>query len=254
MDCVDVIREMEELMLQGPQTAPPTHIKEHLHVCQECRAEWMAQQETWMLMAAGLPKEEVHADLESRVMDRIKTVSGTNEPANVGARFWKYGLAASVLIALVGGSFFLPKWFFHGRASDQDLTRVTEFARQMRKLKELENAYANPEFRYVSLTTVGSSDHVQGYLVYDFFTNDAYFFGYELTEADGGTFMLWLLDGRQTVIASSAIDVNDQGVGAATIELPKDLDQLKEIVVSLEASLPVDAPSNLLKMRSNAAP
>ena len=123
----------------------------------------------------------------------------------------------------------------------------------MKKLKQLENAYGNPDFRYVSLTTVGSNDHVQGYLVYDFFTNDGYFFGYDLSDSNGGAYVLWLLNHQRKVISSATIDVNTEGVGAATIALPTDLDELYEIVVSLEAKLPAETPSTRLEMRAKAS-
>ena len=253
MDCADVIRELEESVLQGPRMEPPVHIQEHLVGCEKCRAEWVAQQESWLMISIGLSKSEVRPDFEKSVMERIANSSVEPSSASDDNTFWKYALAASVLIALVGGTFLLPNWFL-ARTTDQDLSRVKEFARQMSKLKQLEETFANTEFRYVSLTTIGSSDHVQGYLVYDFITNDGYFFGYDLDDSNGRTFMLWLLDSQGNVLESAPIDVNQQGVGAATIQLPSDFQELNEIVVSLETQLPADRPSSHLEMRSTVSP
>lgn len=254
MECADVIRELEELMLQGPQIEPPPELRQHFLECERCRVEWRELQESWLLMTAGLPSEKISSDLNDRVLARVKQ-GAVALPSPFSANpLWKYAVAASVLLVLVGGTFLFPKWILWNSTANQDLTRVTELARQMKKLQELERTFASPEFRYVSLTSVGSRDHVQGYLVYDFPTNVGHFFGYDLSDANGSTFVLWLLERDRSVIDSAVIDVNSEGVGAATISLPDNIDTLHEIVVSLESEFPAESPSNLLEMQSSISP
>lgn len=252
MDCSTCVARLEEFSLvDDSETTLPVELRNHLDSCDSCRAHLLESRNAWLLLAAALEKPSLHTNLEERVFSRIERMP--IDLANGETKtfvFWKYALAATVLLALLAATVLGPRWFrSFGLKSERELARVKEFARQMDKLDQLEQAFSSPGFRYVSLKTANSNSDVQGYLVYDRISNEGHFFAYDLGAKDA-TFMLWLLQANEAVVSAAKIEVNSEGVGAAVIQIPPDISTIAEVVVTQETSPNAKTPSLNISMRS----
>ncbi len=253
MDCTEFLKQLDEIALNGPDIMLSPELHEHQRDCDNCRDQFFELQEAWLMLPAALETQPIRPEFASRIMDRIESAPMVSTSIDAPAiTFWKYALAATVLIALVGGTMLSPDWFGSGEpVFEQDLERIQEFARQMDRLEELERAFAAPELRYVSLTSVGSRTRVEGYLVYDFLAKEGHFFGFDLAPSEGQTYVLWLLNADREVVSSVTIDVNKNHLGAAIVPLPENVSVLHEVVVNLESDVTPASPSSNVRMRWN---
>ena len=255
MDCQEFIRQLKELEVMGPEISLDSELEQHRAECEHCNDFVRRSSEAWLLMAASLDKPTLTAELEANVIERVtktQQIAGDLESADSrGFAIGKYALAASVLIALLVGTMWTSGWLGPSDpAAQRDLERIKEFARQMGKLEQLERTFAAPELKYVSLRMEGNTSPIQGYLLYDQLTKEAHFFGYDLVPNEGRTFKLWLLNDQHEVLKSKTIDVNNQNLGAAVVELPDDIGQLNEVVVTSESDPAAVTPSQAIQMKA----
>lgn len=251
MNCQEFLTRIEVVALDGPDMQLPSELYEHQLDCVACNHEYQTLQEAWMLLPAALEKEPIRPDFEAKVMTRIESTPNDPEPSeSQEAGFFKYAFAATVLIALVGGTMWVLRWMDSHSTAEDDLNRVKEIASQVDKLEQLEDAFANPELRYVSLTSTGVKKSVLGFLVYDSVAHEGHFFVYGLDRAEKQTCVLWLLNAKREVVVSATIDVGPDGIGSTIIPLPEDTSELYEVVVSFEKDETSASPSADVRMRA----
>ncbi|MCA9189161.1 MAG: hypothetical protein R3E01_31250 [Pirellulaceae bacterium] len=250
MDCNEFNRLVVDL---GPDNGLPPELEQHRAACQHCDEQYHIMQEAWLLIPQSLPRPLVRPDFEALVMQQV--LDGQQVVVSQPARpMWthgvlKYVLAASVLVALLTGTILGPRLFYpQAPSADSDLKQVREFARQLGRLKELDQAFSTPDIRYVSLHAAGNNDRVEGYLLYDMISHEGHFFAYDLPANSGHLYKLWLIDQQGMVFSSVSIDVDDRQLGAAIVALPEELSSIREVIVTSETDAESTTPSTEIRM------
>lgn len=265
MNCQTFTEWLETVAAEGPNLELPRELHQHQVDCQSCRAELERWQATWNLLPAALAHEPPSTDLENRIFERLQRSSPPARTASSRLSsmfhdkskrmaYLSYAVAAGILFLLATTTLWGPNWLFPQTGKDaQELARLQDFADHVEKLDQLESAFADPQIRYVSLTSLGTQEQTQGYLLYDDVAHQGHFYGFDLPTQANRIVKLWLLDRSQSVLSSAIVEIDSKGLGAAIIPLPKDLSVLDEIVVSFENDPGAQTPSLRVRMRSKVA-
>ena len=253
MNCQEFVDKLEEMALHGPDIRLTAAMEAHCGSCADCLTEFHQTQDSWLALSAGLEPVDLNPERESELFEKI-ALSNHREKANNESKLhlFSYALALSILLILVTGTFYFAGWFSPNRITETEIQKIKEFAAQLNKLEEMERVFAQPNLRYVSLRRANADSEIQGYLIYDFLAEEAHFFG--LNMQNENLYKIWLLDVEGNVLDGVAIDANDRELGSAILKLPADLDQLSEVVVSIEQDRTAEVPSSEIFLRSMITP
>ena len=251
IDCQTLQEQISVLAIQSPDVPLPDDLRQHLEGCEVCRKMLHQTREAWLLLPASLEQGPRNEAMETALLERINADAASTARRSPVAAIGRYALAASVVIAMLAGTFIARKVLDQrSDINDQEIARINEFARQMDKLDDLQEVFAAPKLHFVSLKSVNSSKRIQGYLVYDLVANEGHFFGFDLRKSSQQAFKLWLLDESGDVISSAIVDVNKEHLGAAVVPLPVDLSTLHEVAITAEWPADAVRPSSEVHMRT----
>ena len=253
MNCVEFLQDLEELSLSGPDFCLPDEHDLHQQTCGRCRDELQRVMDAWMLLPAALEQEAVSQSVESQLLKRIAAspVPSVDRAESRAFVFWKYAVAASVLILLTGGTLIWLNRDSGARiAGGVTQDAILEFERRFESLKQ---EYSTPEVKFVSLESVTIRRPVYGHLVYDFLANEGHFVSLGWSANLGESHTLWLLDGEGQVVASAPIMTDAASrIGTARIDLPGDRASIREVVVTSAGEDGVASPEQNVRMRTES--
>lgn len=259
MDCKQFRERLEASMLQSPDCEWESEMLQHLGQCGECQDEFRSYQDAWLMLPAALPPTPVSDELEERVMrravlgravvNRNVATPPTSRTEWLKASMLRYVLAASVLLVLIGGTFY--NFGLIGNSapvvSDGDIERLRAIATQVEQLKELERVFSKPNLTYVSLAP--KAERSLCYLVHDPTSGQIHFLCDKLRVTPGYDLKLWLLSESGEVLSSSSIEMSEDGtIGAAVLN--GEAKSVRSALVTEEKQAGrTDTPSNRVVLR-----
>lgn len=237
ISCEHCREELPEYALGHATGAPAAAVDEHLAACVVCRRELAEIESAWSAIALALPPATPRPEVFQRVADRIDSVDGaapwvakrstprstaSASPLTPRQRVLSYVVAASVFVALVGGSLYI-KYAGQGNAPADQLAdqAVRDLANRLGNLQQLERMLNSGNVKLASLTPANSRDHASAYVVWDYPNKQWHFYALGLHAAPAGqTYQLWAVADGGAPLAGPTFTVDAAGIGGAVADFP----------------------------------
>jgi anti-sigma-K factor RskA len=253
--CEQCRDEMAEFALGHGDPEARVVMSAHLATCVVCRRELTEIESAWAALPLACPPAAPSSDLFDRIMTRI---DGSTEARPSGAaptaatpltprqRLYSYVLAASVLLAIVGGALMWGERPASSPTGDLVADQaLRDLAQRLGKLQELEQMLNTGGVRLASLHARSTSDNAGAYVVWDTSARQWHFFVTDLKPAPAGkAYQLWAVVQGQKPLAGPTFTVNSAGTGSVVADFPDLNPGVKaSAVVTLEPQVGSEIPS-----------
>ena len=210
-------------------------LKTHLRECEACSEIANELVEAFSLPGFAETPADVPFGFEDRVFEKIearrtkKTVSQPESPASqpILLKWVSWGLAAALLIGVVGGQWLHLKRIEKAGLASRDPSeaeRMASLERAVEEMRALQQQSQRPEIRFVSFqpqgdfVIEGAKPTVAAHAVWDALAGQIHFFGFDIVPPLAGqTYALWYeVDGVSRLAKS--FTVGEEGVANFVID------------------------------------
>jgi hypothetical protein len=252
--CEQCRDDMAEFALGHGDPEAKAAMNAHLASCIVCRYELAEIESAWAALPLACESSAPSDAVLERILQRMDASTGprptiipaTSSPLTSRQRLYSYLLAASVLLALIGGSLMWGERPSQGPTGDVVAdAALHDLAQRLGKLQELEQMLNTGGVRLASLHAPTTSDTVGAYVVWDTTARQWHFFVSDLKPApDGKAYQLWAVAEGQKPLPGPTFVVGSAGMGSVVADFPGLNPGVKaSAVVTLEPEDGSDAPS-----------
>lgn len=246
-NCETCREQLAEHALGQGDPAQRAAIEKHLRACGACQAEFAEIMESWSLLPLALPAAVPPTALFERILSRLgedeRTASDDLAPTiqftpSVRERVLSYLLAASVLIALTWGGVNYVRLVRDGVAPGEQaaVRSEEELARRLANLQQMERLLQADNVRLASLRKPQAPEEdVEAYVIWDLAAGQGHVYAFDLPPApEGSVYQIWSSRGDDKLARGPVLNVNDDGLGSAIVDLPLTASPAAKAVVTLE--------------------
>ena len=275
MDCKEVEDQLPSYLLGALDSGEIARVDKHVDGCSDCKARLREEGSVVAQLAYAVPRLEAPPPVRARLFSRVDAdlqasgmrplrakLPSISMLASLGRRFAPqsaFAAAVGLAVAIViGGNWYNDR--LNTVAAEKEAlaakieTVVEEEAQMEEKLHQQQDIVymiATPGNAVRTLSAMNVSSEARGMIVVSANGPKAAIWAMNLpTLARGQHYRVWILKGPSRHDAG-AFEVDSTGSGMAKLMLPAPLDELDGIVITIEASTTVSAPSGTQVLKSD---